>query len=313
VAAIKARKCFFPASSWVHAFILTCDDKLAVWFKRGSRRYHGHTLGGVPGVCCLYPQSNQGLYNLATVWGSPGKFVWRFLYKKLGYQLVKPPVTPCAGCATAVGVTSSEDPSNFGDAVTFTATVTDSDGSDTPQGAVEFFDGLTDLGAGSALSGSGASATSTFTTSSLAVGTHTITAKFTAKAGAGFQNAQGSLTQTVNSNNVTQCGCSLPQTLHVTFTNGVSGTYALTWNGTTAWSTPNPGGPTICGGVTSPVTLQCVGNQWELVVSQTNGGCGAGAFASSASCSPLNVVFNLTGSLPGNCCNGQSFTATVTT
>ncbi len=225
MSAIKPSKCFFPHSSWVHAFILTCDGRLAVWFKRGSRRYHGQRLGGVPGVCCLYPQSNQRLYNLAVVWGSPGKFVWRFLYRKMGYRLVQPPVTPCAGCGTAVVVASSENPSNYGDTVTFTATVTDNDGTATPQGTVAFYDGSTLLGSGSALSGSGNSATSTYATSALTGGNHTIKAVFTPSAG--FQGSQGTLSQDVDSSTTTTVTSSLnPSTFGqaVTFTATVSDT-----------------------------------------------------------------------------------------
>ena len=59
--------------------------------------------------------------------------------------------------------------------MTFTATVTAaSPGSGTPTGSVTFYDGTTILGTGS-LRGSG---TATFTTSSLAVGTHAITAVY---------------------------------------------------------------------------------------------------------------------------------------
>jgi hypothetical protein len=309
VTAIKARKCFFPRSSWVHAFILTCDDRLAVWFKRGHRRYHGRRLGGVPGVCCLYPRSNQALYNLAIVWGSPGKFVWRFLYKKMGYQLVKPPLTPCAGCGTTVGVTSSENPSISGDTVTFTATVTDTDGADTPQGTVTFYDGASLLGSGSALSGSGASATSKYQTSALSVGSHTIKAIYTPTAGSGFQGSQGTVSQTVNSG-VSACGCNVPTTVHVTFTGALTGTYALTWQSGTIWqSAPNT---ILCGGAGSQIGLTCSGGVWSMAIVAGGAGCGVPSTnASSATCSPLSITFNLTGQA-GTCCAG-AITATVTT
>jgi hypothetical protein len=93
---ITAARCVLVRSRWVHAFILTCDDKLAVWFKRrvrGGRR--------VPGVCCYYPNSNRNFFNLAITWGSPGKFVHRFLYRRLAYQIINPPC-PAAGCNVAV-------------------------------------------------------------------------------------------------------------------------------------------------------------------------------------------------------------------
>jgi hypothetical protein len=90
---ITADRCVPVTSPWVHAFILTCDGKLAVWFKRRARG------GGrrVPGVCCYYPGTNRNYFNLAITWGSPGKFVHRFLYRRLGYQVIKPPC-PAAGC-----------------------------------------------------------------------------------------------------------------------------------------------------------------------------------------------------------------------
>jgi hypothetical protein len=93
---ITAARCVLVSSHWVHAFILTCDNKLAVWFKRRVRG------GRVPGVCCYYPGSNRNFFNLAITWGSPGKFVRRFLYRRLGYQIINPPC-PAAGC----GVTTA--------------------------------------------------------------------------------------------------------------------------------------------------------------------------------------------------------------
>jgi hypothetical protein len=95
--ALQAQKCHFPTSSWVHAFILTCDNKLAVWYKRHVRHVHHHAGGGVPGVCCLYPGSSKALYDLAVVWWSPGHFVHRFLYKIMAYVIVAPPKMPCGG------------------------------------------------------------------------------------------------------------------------------------------------------------------------------------------------------------------------
>jgi len=79
--------------------------------------------------------------------------------------------------ATKTTVASSVNPSSFGQSVTFTATVSDaSPGSGVPTGSVNFYlDGSTTpldtapLTAGSA----------SFTTSTLAVGSHTITAKYT--------------------------------------------------------------------------------------------------------------------------------------
>ena len=74
---------------------------------------------------------------------------------------------------TSTAVTTSVTPSDFGQSVTFTATVTSSAG--TPNGSVQFKDGGVDIGSPVALNGSGVA---TFTTSGLAVGTHIITAHY---------------------------------------------------------------------------------------------------------------------------------------
>jgi hypothetical protein len=74
---------------------------------------------------------------------------------------------------TTVTLTSSANPSSYLQPVTFTATVTASNGN-TPTGTVDFFDGSTQIGSGT-LNSSGVT---TFTTSSLAIGTHSITAEY---------------------------------------------------------------------------------------------------------------------------------------
>lgn len=79
-----------------------------------------------------------------------------------------------AATATTTSVTSSADPSVFGQPVTFTATVS-SGGFGTPTGNVQFFDGANPLGAPVALNGSGVAQ---LVTSSLTVGNHTITAQY---------------------------------------------------------------------------------------------------------------------------------------
>jgi len=80
--------------------------------------------------------------------------------------------TVSAVAATSTAVASSANPSNFGQSVTFTATVSSS-ASGTPTGTVTFKDGTTTLGS-VALS----SAKASFTTSTLAAGPHSITAVY---------------------------------------------------------------------------------------------------------------------------------------
>jgi len=71
--------------------------------------------------------------------------------------------------ATTTALSSSKNPSSFGRSVTFTAKVTGF----SPTGTVTFFDSGVQIGAGTLATG-----TAAFTTSSLAVGSHSITAKY---------------------------------------------------------------------------------------------------------------------------------------
>ena len=92
--------------------------------------------------------------------------------------------------SSATAVASSLNPSTFGAAVTFTATVTSTSGS--PTGTVTFKDGITTLGTGALTSGQ-----ATFNTSTLALGPHAINAVYGGDTN--FQSSTSSpLTQTVN-------------------------------------------------------------------------------------------------------------------
>jgi uncharacterized repeat protein (TIGR01451 family) len=91
--------------------------------------------------------------------------------------------------ATTAALTSSANPSSFGQAVTFTATVTGA----SPTGTVTFKDGATALGSGT-LNGSGVA---TFTTPSLAVGSHSISAAYAGDA-SNSPSTSAVLTQSVN-------------------------------------------------------------------------------------------------------------------
>jgi hypothetical protein len=76
--------------------------------------------------------------------------------------------------STTTALTSSPNPSSFGQAVTFTATLTSHFFKLQPTGTVSFFDGTTNIG-NSNLNNSGVA---TLTTSTLAVGTHSMTATY---------------------------------------------------------------------------------------------------------------------------------------
>jgi RHS repeat-associated protein len=90
--------------------------------------------------------------------------------------------------STTTAVASSLNPSTYGATVTFTATVTPS----TATGTVTFKDGNATLGTGALSSG-----TATYATTTLAVGSHSITASYGGDANNG-SSSSSALTQTVN-------------------------------------------------------------------------------------------------------------------
>ncbi len=150
---------------------------------------------------------------------------------------------------TTTALTTSASPSTYGESVTFTATISDTAGG-VPTGSVEFYDGTTDLGPGSILSGSGNSATSTFATSTLAAGVHSsISAIYTPTGN--FVGSSGSLSQTVNPAplTVTAANESMPYggtvpALTYTYTGLVNGDPSATFSGglaTTATSSSSVG------------------------------------------------------------------------
>ena len=77
--------------------------------------------------------------------------------------------------STNTALSSSENPASSGNPVTFTASVTRSAGTATPTGTVQFKDGASNLGSPVSVN---ASAQAMFTTSTLSVATHSITAVY---------------------------------------------------------------------------------------------------------------------------------------
>jgi hypothetical protein len=152
---------------------------------------------------------------------------------------------------TTTSVSSSPNPSVFGQAVTFTATVTaNSPGSGTPTGTVTFTDMTTSTTLGTApLSGG----TASFTTSALAPGNHTITASY--GGGTNFNSSSGTLAggQTVN-----QAGTST--NVMSSANPSVSG-QSLTYTATVSANSPGGGTPTgsvtftVAGQTSAPVAL----------------------------------------------------------
>ncbi|MGA1983931.1 MAG: FG-GAP-like repeat-containing protein, partial [Acidobacteriaceae bacterium] len=98
---------------------------------------------------------------------------------------------------SAATLTSSLNPANAGQTVTFTATVTATSASGVPPaGSVSFSDGTTVLGTVPLVSGSSGTSTAAFSTSTLTVGTHSITANYIPAAG--YAASAASLTQAIN-------------------------------------------------------------------------------------------------------------------
>lgn len=99
-----------------------------------------------------------------------------------------PQVVNPAGTTTAL--ISSQNPSTFNQAVTFTATVTKTGGPGTPTGTVTFKDGATTLNTVNLVAG-----LATFTSSSLTPGSHSLMAIYNGDAN--FTGSNGSVTQSV--------------------------------------------------------------------------------------------------------------------
>jgi hypothetical protein len=157
--------------------------------------------------------------------------------------------------STTTALTSSQDPSNFGQSVTFTATVTAQQGfyKGTPTGTVTFTYGSTTLCNAVTLS----VVTATCTYSNLPAGTDTVTAAYSGDAN--FATSSGTLSQTVNKPTTTTTVTSSlnPSSFNqqVTFTATVNGQFGGTPTGTVTFTY---GSTTLCNSVTlSGVTATC--------------------------------------------------------
>ena len=141
---------------------------------------------------------------------------------------------------TSTTVTSSVNPSIFGQSVTFTAKVVNASGAGistaTPTGSVQFMDGASLLGAPQTVSGLG---TATFSTTALIAGTHPITAVYT--------NIDGNFTGSTSSilNQVVQDFSITATPAAQTISSGHQAIYSVT--------------VTPIGGLTGSVALSCSG------------------------------------------------------
>jgi hypothetical protein len=152
--------------------------------------------------------------------------------------------------ATTLTLTSSRNPSNFGQSVTFTATVTSGATAGTPAGTVTFMDGATTLAAAVVLNSSGVA---TYQTAALAVGSHTIKASFTSATTANYLPSSATVIQIVDEVTATNLTSSLnPSAVgqNVTFTAlvTISGGGGVTPDGTVTFTDTTTG--TILGSQT---------------------------------------------------------------
>ncbi|HZS45309.1 MAG TPA: Ig-like domain repeat protein, partial [Blastocatellia bacterium] len=195
--------------------------------------------------------------------------------------------------ATASTVTSTVNPSVFGQSTTFSTTVTASaPGAGTPTGTVQFMDGATPLGSPVTVNGSGVA---TLAVTSLTVGSHTISAVYSGDANFNGTTAP-SVTQVVNQapNSTTTVTSSVNPTVF-----GQSTTFTAT----VAAVAPATGTPTG--------TVDFKDNGTTIGTGTLNGS-GVATFATSALSvgnHPITAVFNGDANFPtstGTLTNGQT-------
>jgi Bacterial Ig-like domain (group 3) len=192
-----------------------------VTFKDGAATLGTGTLNGSGQATLSTAALSTGSHSITAVYGGDGTY---------GSSTSATLTQTVNQATTSTAVTASVNPATSGTPVTLTATVTSSG---TPTGTVTFKDGAATLGTGT-LNGSGQA---TFTTSTLAVGSHSITAVY-----GGDTNYTGStsavLTQTITpaSSSTTVTASTNPATFgaSVTFSANVSGSGA-TPTGTVAF------------------------------------------------------------------------------
>jgi hypothetical protein len=308
---VKPRECFFAnsPSQWVYMIFITCDNILGVWYRHGQKvkkvADHGPGAyigwGGVPEFCCIYPGTQgelaETLYELALVYPDAGEWVHRFLFKKQAYVPVSL-LMPCGACITSCTITSSKNPCDPGDTVTFTVTITNADGSPTKGDAPEGTLTLSNTNCGTIVipddettSDTGKTVTVTCANKFNSSGTFDIVANYSPEGG--FLQTLCSLSQVVNGIATGCCVAQVPATLFLAFTSGpLAGiNVTLTYNRTN-WFGEFSG----CG---SPLPIQVFlscntgGNVWAVGSSNSYAHFGTGLTGpSSLTCSPFEADFN---------------------
>ncbi|HYM12605.1 MAG TPA: Ig-like domain repeat protein, partial [Bryobacterales bacterium] len=157
-----------------------------VTFKDGATTLGSGTLNGSGQATFATSSLTVTTHSITAVYGGDANF-------NTSTSLALSQGVNQASTNTTVG--SSANPSVFGQSVTFTATVAVvAPGGGTPTGTVTFLDNGVSIGSG-ALNGSGQA---TYTTSSLAVGGHPITATYGGDSNHSGSTTSAALSQTVN-------------------------------------------------------------------------------------------------------------------
>ncbi|MGD0735468.1 MAG: Ig-like domain repeat protein [Terracidiphilus sp.] len=255
-----------------------------------------------------------GNHTITTSYGGDGTFTG-----STGSLSGNPQVVIKANSATVL--TSSANPSVSGQSVTFTATVSPvSPGSGTSTGTVTFLDGGSPIGSGTLVNG-----VATFTTTSLAVGNHTITSSYGGDGN--FNGDTGSLTgnpQVVIKDNTTSTVTSLPNPTvfgqSVTFTATVSASAPGTGTPTGTVTFLDGGSPigsgTLTGGVATFTTSALAVGGHTITTSYGGDGSFNGDTGSLIGnpqvVSPANTISGVTSSLnPSVFGQLVTFTATL--
>jgi len=193
-----------------------------VTFKDGTAILGTGTLQWLSGVdTATYSTSTLaiGAHNITTVYGGDGNFTTST--SAALSQMVNQAIT-------STSVSSSANPSVYGQSVTFTATVS-APGAGTPTGTVTFKNGSTTLGTAT-LSGGGAS----ISTSALALGSDLITVSYAGNSN--FSSSGGTITQVVSQDGATTTVSASP-------TSAVFG-QSVTITATVTAKSPGSGTPT---------------------------------------------------------------------
>jgi hypothetical protein len=280
-----------------------------VAFQQGGTTFGTASLAkGQASITMTFTNANAGTKPMTAVYlGSPA-------YQASTSAAIKQAAKHDDSISTTTTIQSSGSPSLAGQPVTFTATVSPSDGSTVPDGeAVTFYDGMTAIGTGATASG-----VATYTTSSLAQGNHSMTATY---AGDGTYQSSTSATFTqivsLNTTTTTLTSSANPSAWgqSVTFTATVtpgSGTGTPTGNVTFRNGATIVSSPALANGVATYVTSSLAPGSYSI--SATYGGDANNAGSSATVTQVVNQTTTTTAltSSPNPSSVNQSVTFTAT-